>query len=159
MRAWVSPVHAHRCKNLCPQQFVGTVNTHSMATQIQYSAKAEGAILKKRGVLQYAECVGWAIGSTHHLNGCLGAAQVAYTKIPRRFFSLSIFKSNFQRRNRVMMSNIYIQISATIGSTQHTQSQFEFPYSDPVMSEGRNVSKDTSFQSGCFHSDRQQHFR
>ena len=48
--ARVSPVHAHRCKNLRPQQFVGTVNTHSMATQILYSAKAEGAILKKRGL-------------------------------------------------------------------------------------------------------------
>ena len=58
-----------------------------------------------------------------------------------------------------MMSFLKIQIPATIGSTQHTQSQFEFPYSDPVLSEGRNVSKDTSFQSGCFHSDKQQHLR
>ena len=58
-----------------------------------------------------------------------------------------------------MMSILKIQIAATIGSTQHTQSQFEFPYSDPALSEGRNVSKDTSFQSGCFHSDKQQHLR
>ena len=32
---------------------------------------------------QYAECVGWPICGTHHLNGCLGATWVAYTKIPR----------------------------------------------------------------------------
>ena len=98
--ARVSPVHAHRCKNLRPQQFVGTVNTHSMATRIQYSGKAQGAILK-RGVRQYAECVGWAIYSTHHLNGCLGAARLAYTKIPRNFFPIS--KSNFQRRNQAFI--------------------------------------------------------
>ena len=80
----VSPVHAHRCETLRPQQFVGTVNTHSMGG-IQYSA-AWGR------VWQYAECVGWAIRGTHHLNGCLGATRVAYTKNSRTF-------ANFQFQN------------------------------------------------------------
>ena len=82
-RARVSPVHAHRCETLRPQQFVGTVNTHSMGG-IQYSA-ARGR------VWQYAECVGWAIRGTHHLNGCLGATRVAYTKNSSTF-------ANFQNR-------------------------------------------------------------
>ena len=41
-----------------------------------------GKVHKEVG--QYAECVGWPICGTHHLNGCLGATWVAYTKIPRQ---------------------------------------------------------------------------
>ena len=43
-------------------------------------------------VRQYAECVGWAIRGTHHLNGCLGATRVAYTKNSSAF-------ANFQFQN------------------------------------------------------------
>ena len=57
--------------------------------------KGRGCNSEEEGVRQYAECVGWAIGSTHHLNGCLGAARVAYTKIPRRFFLNFNFQIKF----------------------------------------------------------------